>query len=629
MRSERWRAPLRASQFSQVFSFLLPHMRPERAKMALASALGFLSAAFSVLSALLMASMLEVIRSRAVPVARPVELTAALDLNRTGQQAAGLLGLLLEPLPDIESVIVVLGGLLIVTTAGAVLTNAVSHWLWVRVRLAMVMRLRVDLFSHLLALPLSFHVLNRAGTLLARLEHDVGDMSTLVPVVFGTLLRSPFVLGAALLAMIQTSLALTGIAVLAGASFVAANAAMGRLVRTSHLQRSVVRGDLLSIMQEALLSIRIIKTFGAEHAEIRDLRNRLNALASAEIRNDALTAQIPQGLGQLMSVFAITVVAVAGLRMVTAGSITEQGLLLFTVTSVAMLATSAASAQALVNVFALSASASRVLDLWRARSDVDAGTRVPPGFAREIRLDGVRFGYGDSFQVAIDSLVIRKGEFVAIVGRSGSGKSTLVDLILRLQEPASGSIRLDGVDIREFSQRAYRRLFGVVSQETLLFHDTVRNNIVYGREGVDDDEVREAGATANADGFISRFPDSYSTLVGERGARLSGGERQRIAIARALIGHPPILVFDEATSALDAESERLVQDAIDHVSAERTGIVIAHRASTVRRADRIVVMDAGRALAVGTHEELMATCDVYRRLQAETADPVLVGAVRP
>jgi len=207
---------------------------------------------------------------------------------------------------------------------------------------------------------------------------------------------------------------------------------------------------------------------------------------------------------------------------------------------------------------------------------------------------------------------VRKGDFVALVGPSGAGKSTLADLVLRLYDPETGTILMDGVDVRTYHQREYRQLFGVVSQENLLFHDTVRNNIRFGRPSLTDADLERAARIANAHDFIMALPQGYDTLIGDRGTRLSGGERQRVAIARAVVHRPKILILDEATSALDSTSERLVQDAINRVVSEATAIVIAHRLSTVMHADRIVVLDRGRIEAIGSHSDLLDVSPTYR-----------------
>jgi subfamily B ATP-binding cassette protein MsbA len=223
------------------------------------------------------------------------------------------------------------------------------------------------------------------------------------------------------------------------------------------------------------------------------------------------------------------------------------------------------------------------------------------------------------------SFEVRKGEIVALVGPSGVGKSTLADLILRLYDPVSGAITIDGRDLRALRQEPYRRLFGVVPQEPLLFNATIRENVAYGRDDLTEADILRAAQIANAHGFIVEFPDGYDTVVGDRGIRLSGGQRQRVAIARAVVGHPPILILDEATSSLDSESERLVQQAIDRVIRGTTAIVIAHRLSTVLHADKIVVMSRGRVEAVGRHAELLTTSETYSqfyRHQFAEAEPL-------
>jgi subfamily B ATP-binding cassette protein MsbA len=296
------------------------------------------------------------------------------------------------------------------------------------------------------------------------------------------------------------------------------------------------------------------------------------------------------------------------------------------------------------------ASADRLFEILDAPSErqLDRGTIAPARFEQSLAFDHVSFAYpadtrpetadrpedpgerleeteeplqvGDALgdPVLTDvSFTARKGEVVALVGPSGAGKSTLVDLIPRFYEPTAGRILLDGVDTRTIALPALRALTGIVSQDTVLFNDTVRNNIAYGGQGrFTDAQVEQAARAANAHGFISELPDRYETILGERGTRLSGGQRQRIAIARALLVDPPILILDEATSALDTESERLVQEAIDRLLAGRTVFVIAHRLSTVEHADQILVLDRGRIVERGTHTELLAKRGAYWRLHS-------------
>jgi subfamily B ATP-binding cassette protein MsbA len=263
------------------------------------------------------------------------------------------------------------------------------------------------------------------------------------------------------------------------------------------------------------------------------------------------------------------------------------------------------------------AAAERVFHLVDAPLEItERADAVPfPGFRDAIRFEDVGFAYQPGVPVLSGiELELRPGRVVALVGPSGAGKSTLADLVPRFHDPTSGRVTVDGVDLRDLRLAELRGVLGIVTQETILFHDTVRNNIAYGLPDARQEDVEAAARAANAHEFIATLPQGYQTVVGEKGTRLSGGQRQRIAIARALLRNPPLLILDEATSALDTESERLVQQAIDEVMEGRAVLVIAHRLSTVRRADQIAVMDAGRIVELGTHDELLRRDGLYRRL---------------
>jgi subfamily B ATP-binding cassette protein MsbA len=265
------------------------------------------------------------------------------------------------------------------------------------------------------------------------------------------------------------------------------------------------------------------------------------------------------------------------------------------------------------------AAAERIFEVFDTPSETarDRGTREVSRFEGTVAFEQVGFAYDDEPVLRDITFTARRGEVVALVGPSGAGKSTLVDLIPRFYEPTAGRIRLDGVDTQEITLASLRALTGVVSQDTVLFNDTVRNNIAYGAAGrFTAAQVEAAARAANAHEFISALPEGYDTVLGERGARLSGGQRQRLAIARALLADPPILILDEATSALDTESERLVQEAIDRLLTGRTVFVIAHRLSTIQHASQILVLDRGRVVEHGTHGELLALGGTYRRLHA-------------
>ena len=297
-----------------------------------------------------------------------------------------------------------------------------------------------------------------------------------------------------------------------------------------------------------------------------------------------------------------------------AGQLSFQGLLLFTFVGRLLIRPINALATVSLYIEAMSASFARINELFSIRPRVHDGHIQKSDFLQKIRFENVSFSYGERLTLHNINLEIEKGEFIALVGPSGGGKSTLTDLILRLYDPAHGEIEIDGVNVKQLRMAEYRRCFGVVPQETILFNGTVRENIRYGREGLSAEDICAAAEIANAHDFIMLLPDKYDSVIGDRGIRLSGGERQRLSIARAVAHRPKVLILDEATSSLDSESEHLVQVALDQIVASTTAIVIAHRLSTVMHADRIIVVKNGRIEASGTNEELLQTNQTYQTL---------------
>jgi subfamily B ATP-binding cassette protein MsbA len=392
---------------------------------------------------------------------------------------------------------------------------------------------------------------------------------------------------------------------------------IGRKMRQRSTQAQERMADLTSILQETIVGARVVRAFGMERFESEkfDAANNRFYRAFVHLRRVAAAARP-------VSDYAIVVVAVAmlwfgGRQIFVNRSLEPQQFFLFVTALLATISPIKSLSEVNANVQQGVAAAERVFGLLDTPATIvdRPGARVLAPFRDAIRYECVSFAYKRDLAVLSDvTFTIRRGEVVAVVGSSGAGKSTTMDLLARFYDPTSGRITLDGVDLRDAALASLRAQLGIVTQETILFHDTVRNNIAYGRPEAGDGAVREAAEAAHAHEWIARLPQGYDTVIGERGSKVSGGERQRLAIARALLRNPPILMLDEATSSLDTESERLVQAALERLMRDRTVLVIAHRLSTVQHAQKIVVLEGGRVVACGTHAQLLEQGGLYRRL---------------
>jgi subfamily B ATP-binding cassette protein MsbA len=482
-----------------------------------------------------------------------------------------------------------------------------------RIRVRAALDMQDDLFRHTLGLSLSFFTRQRTGDLVARLYNDTHTATVGLEAIVTTLLTAPFLILFYGLLLVRTSPLLVVAAVAAALLHYAVSRGIQRRIRRASEEHWRIYGDIAARLQEAFLSIRVVKSFGAEAIELAKLAREAAGAFRAHLRFAGVKNVEAPARGAINYFVEGSLVVLAAWELM-AGRMSAPTFLLFLYVGRAIMVPIGQLGAAWTQIQATLGAAARIFELLEERPVVVDGPDGVSGFQDRIRLEGVSFGYGEARVLTDVDLEIRRGETVALVGASGVGKSTLADLILRLYDPGEGRITLDGRDLRTFRQREYRRLFGVVSQEALLFNTTVRENIGYGAEGAGPEDIARAARVANAHDFIAELPKGYDTVVGDRGIRLSGGQRQRIAIARAIVGRPAILVLDEATSALDTESEKLVQEAIDRIVHEMTSIIIAHRLSTVLHADKIVVMADGRVEAVGRHETLLATSATYARL---------------
>jgi len=477
--------------------------------------------------------------------------------------------------------------------------------------------LRARLFEHLHELPLAFFDSRRTGMLVSRITNDLEYLRASLASGISNLIKDSLTLLVCLgwVFVASWQLALFSLVVLPPVAF--ALVTIGRKMRKRSTRAQERMADMTSILQETIVGARIVKAFGMERFE-SDRFNRANdGFRDAFVRLRRVAAA-----ARPVSEYAVVVVAVAmlwfgGREIFVSHNLAPQQFVLFVTALLSTISPLKSLSEVNANVQQGIAAADRVFDLLDTPPSISdsPGARSLPRFTHEIRYERVSFSYrpGDPVLQEVD-FPIRAGEVVALVGASGSGKSTTMDLLARFHDPLAGRVTWDGVDLRDGTMASLRSQLGIVTQETILFHDTVKNNIAYGRMGATGEEIREAARAAFAHEWIERLPQGYDTVIGERGTRLSGGERQRLAIARALLRNPPLLLLDEATSALDTESERMVQAALDRLMRDRTVLVIAHRLSTVQHADRIVVLERGRVIGCGTHDELLERGGTYRRL---------------
>lgn len=519
-----------------------------------------------------------------------------------------------EPLQAVQTVIVIILAVFVFKNV----FDFARTYLVARVEQGVTRDLRNEVYDHLLELDLAFFGRTRTGQIISRITHDVELVRTLVTRELLKLVSSAFELGAAVYFMVAISWKLTA------AAFVVVPGAMvmwGPLVgwlRKGDRRILDLVGDVNAHVQETLSGIRLVKTSSAEGHERERFHGLTEDYFKVFLRTERLRA-LAAPLTEMMAALGTVVLLWYGARLVVVdGSLEGPSFVAFLALSMKLFGPVKYASKFPAMVQPGVVAGERIFEFLDSPAEIrdSENSRPFPGLERQIAFENVSFGYRADQPVLRDiSVEVPKGTVVALVGPSGAGKTTMVDLVGRFYDVTEGRITIDGTDIREFEIRGLRGALGVVSQETVLFHDTVRANIAYGSpDDVGQGRIVEAAEAAHAHQFISELPDGYDTVVGERGTELSGGQRQRLAIARALLRNPPILILDEATSALDSEAERLVQDALERLLAGRTVFVIAHRLSTVQRADLTLVLDRGRIVERGTHAELLARGGLYRSL---------------
>ena len=486
------------------------------------------------------------------------------------------------------------------------------------VQFRLITELRNKLYIHFHKLSLSFFNQHKSGELTSIVVNDVANMRQALTTSFQRIFVEPIniIAFSVLLFIISWKLALIAITIIPLAGFVIVN--ISRSIRRKSRRTAVKIAGITNIITETLTSMRVVKAFAMEDYEVSRFTKETKNYYNLIFRRARLRSLAPP-ITEIMGVFiGVALLWVGGTEVLSAQGLTSEDFIRF----ILIMFSALQPIRSLSNVFAEiqvgAASAERVfgiLDTEPAILDSDEVIE-DVAFNESVTFDHVFFQYDDGdVQVLQDiSFSLNKGSVVALVGVSGAGKSTTADLIPRFFEPTEGAVQLDGVDIRKFKTRALRQLMGIVTQETILFNDTISGNIAYGKQDIPIERIRKAAAAANALEFIDKLPEGFDTIIGEKGVRLSGGQRQRLAIARALFKDPPILILDEATSSLDIESEKKVQEAMDRLMKDRTVLVIAHRLSTIVNADNIIVLDGGKIVETGTHEQLLGQNGIYKNL---------------
>ena len=514
--------------------------------------------------------------------------------------------------------LIILGIYLVLMTLLKVGATYLGGFFLVPIRTGVVRDLRNQLNAKILALPLGFFSEERKGDVLARITGDVGEVENSVMSSLDLLLKNPILIFVYLGSMLVISWQLTLFVflVLPIAGFVMGR--VGKSLKRTSLEAQNQWGQLISQVEETLGGLRIVKAFTAEEfvdKRFRDSNEEYRQTVIGVNRRQLLAHPVSELLGT--ATIAIVLWYGGSLILNQDSSIDASTFIYYLVIFYSLINPLKDLSKGAYAIRRGMGSMERVDRILQAESTItDPAEPKPIVFNEAIRLEKVSFRYAEEWVLRDVDLTIRKGQTVALVGHSGSGKSTLVDLIPRFYDVVEGRITIDGTDIREVAVADLRRLMGNVNQEPILFNASVFENIAFGVEGATLEKVRQAAEVAHADEFINEMPAGYDTNIGDRGGKLSGGQRQRLSIARAVYKNPPILILDEATSALDTKSERLVQSALDRLMEGRTTIVIAHRLSTIIHADVICVVDGGRIVEQGTHDELLALGGHYAKLHA-------------
>jgi len=599
------------------FERILFYLRSQRKNIVLYVVFNLLSIVFSLISLVMLAPFLGLL------FAKEKLITSKPTLSFTTDGADAILAHLkyyLSLLIQEKGEVYALGAICIIIIISIFFKNAftyLSFRVLAPMRNYVMTKLRSDLYAKILQLPIGFFTEQKKGDIISRMSNDANEVEWSVMSTLEGLIRDPLniliILG--VLVYISPVLSVFLLVLLPLTGFL-----IGRISRSLKKQSTASAeelGTLMSILDETLGGLRVIKAFNAE----KILRNRFFSTNNNlnHIRNKMnFRKDLASPMSEFMGVMVLSCILWFGGRLVlnNEAGLEATGFINYIVIFTQIINPAKSLSTAFYNAQRGSAAIQRIEEILQAPITVTdlPNAKTLTQFEHSIEFKQVSFSYNDTPILKNINLTIQKGKTIALVGSSGAGKSSLADLIPRFHDVSSGEILIDGINIKEYTLHSIRSMMGIVTQEPILFNDTIAGNIALGIDNVNDQDIEHAAKVANASDFIHKKDEGFHTNIGDRGGKLSGGERQRVTIARAVLKNPPILILDEATSSLDTESERLVQDAINNMMQNRTSIVIAHRLSTIRHADEIIVLQKGEIAERGTHDDLLAQGGIYRKL---------------
>ncbi len=515
---------------------------------------------------------------------------------------------------DIETTLYNLAYLIVGVFVAKNIVKYISSFTNVKLEEGIIKYIRDKLFNKLVSLPMEFYNKSKQGHILSVINNDVGILNSTTISVITNILRDLIQIIIFLFLLISISPYLTLIASSTSiVSLIIMKYSVSLLRKySSRMQKAM--SDFTTILQETISGIRVIKAFTSEKIILNKFEDQTKSYVKSAIKLNKINALVP-AVNEIMAISALSIVlVVGGLGVVVYKNIQPDDLMTFLFSLFAIMTPITLVVNNINNFQRGIVSGERIFEILDADEKIISGKLLKVEFEKEIKFQNINFAYNVVNILKNINFEIFKGQRIALVGSSGSGKSTILDLLIRFYDTSSGELIVDGVNIKEYDLISYRNLFGIVSQENLLFNDTIENNIKFGNNDLSNEEMINVCKLANCYNFINKLDNKFETIVGDKGVNLSGGERQRIAIARALAKNPEIIVFDEATSALDAESEKLVQEAMNHILDTRTSIVVAHRLSTIINSDVIFVFENGEIVEFGSHLELIKNNGVYKKL---------------